>query len=922
VTQLKNSNGTAGQTYDDLETTLLGGLDQGASTGFDRYCIGHIVQVERNSEVDFLDLTGTALRVYTTATSSTLVSSTDADEHGKIAGFVDAPDFDLLVTPPGGDSYTQRVRTSAPGIFHANSYGARPYISPSAMSSAVSNDVVIESNTAIQAAYAAAGVSGQWGATVQLGDGIYAIEDSIVPRDNVWMRGHGSLASRLYLMPGVNKPIIDSTSLAGARYNLEGIGFRAQDYDSHYEQVTGVAGTDVFTATAHGYEEDQPVRFLDLTGGIGITEGKTYYVIASGLTADAFKVSETEGGSTINFTSDISAGYVSPIFPLVLLKSYASSYQDLYFDEMPCDGLEMTGNDFGSGFGAANCNTFHHIVVGGVDGVSRRGIYFNDASGFKLTGGLVVSCDVGVYNRTTFGQPNDVGQIHGYHFENLLGYSYYSEGASGVSITACYIFSCPVGLDKNSHNNTVVDNMLLESQVYDGGRDNTVEPNKGRPHPSITRVPYANLYPASYYRDPDFSARATGAWTAVGGASFTKTDLLPSTVRQLDRGGRLPLSIAGAANKGASQVITGLTAGETYLVRFRWYSGVSGGVQATGQFKFYDNGGGTELFDSGALTRYVESTAEWNDDLYETVFQVPAAVTAVRTEFTTPDAGAIYFVEAQWIRSELTNGGFEGTYTAGVAADWAVTAGTGTASEETTLVSSGSSAQKLSVTAGQSLTLGQVNTPDEDSFYLLKCKVRVITGGIGRACIGWGNLDLNSFTDSQNASRASARLAGVEESLSVVFRPSTHTRALIGLTSDAGESASAIFDDLHMIKLKDVIGPLVYRTDEIDLTAASKDYLLMTPQNRDLRVRRIHFVYSVAATAVGPTIRVGTAGSSTYYMSMVGVNPQAVGDVLHHSGYPTTSATHTEIRRGVPLIVTHSGAVANSGKGYIVVEAE
>lgn len=74
------------------------------------------------------------------------------------------------------------------------------------------------------------------------------------------------------------------------------------------QSVTGVAATDLFTAVAHGLAADDPVVFGGLTGGAGITAGTTYYVIASGLTADAAKVSATLGGASINFTTDLSAG--------------------------------------------------------------------------------------------------------------------------------------------------------------------------------------------------------------------------------------------------------------------------------------------------------------------------------------------------------------------------------------------------------------------------------------------------------------------------------------------------------------------------------------------------------------------------------------------------------------------------------------
>lgn len=74
--------------------------------------------------------------------------------------------------------------------------------------------------------------------------------------------------------------------------------------------VTGTAATDLFARTAHGLQAGDAVRFTGLTGGTGITAGKTYYVIATGLTANAFAVSATLGGASIDFSADLTAGTV------------------------------------------------------------------------------------------------------------------------------------------------------------------------------------------------------------------------------------------------------------------------------------------------------------------------------------------------------------------------------------------------------------------------------------------------------------------------------------------------------------------------------------------------------------------------------------------------------------------------------------
>lgn len=69
--------------------------------------------------------------------------------------------------------------------------------------------------------------------------------------------------------------------------------------------TTGVAATNLITNADHGLVAGDAVQFTSLTGGAGITAAITYYVIASGLTADDFKISTTAGGAELDFTTDI-----------------------------------------------------------------------------------------------------------------------------------------------------------------------------------------------------------------------------------------------------------------------------------------------------------------------------------------------------------------------------------------------------------------------------------------------------------------------------------------------------------------------------------------------------------------------------------------------------------------------------------------
>lgn len=78
--------------------------------------------------------------------------------------------------------------------------------------------------------------------------------------------------------------------------------------------ITGVASTNLITTTSnHGFSTNRKVRFATLAGGAGLVIGRDYYVIASGLGAKTFRVSEELGGTAVDFTTDITSGTVTAI---------------------------------------------------------------------------------------------------------------------------------------------------------------------------------------------------------------------------------------------------------------------------------------------------------------------------------------------------------------------------------------------------------------------------------------------------------------------------------------------------------------------------------------------------------------------------------------------------------------------------------
>ena len=96
----------------------------------------------------------------------------------------------------------------------------------------------------------------------------------------------------------------DITPLADTQaYQLRKVGT-----DQALTTPFGAASTNLLTSATHGLTAGVAIRFVALTGGTGLVVGLPYYVIASGLTADAFRLAPVLSGTQVDFTTDITAG--------------------------------------------------------------------------------------------------------------------------------------------------------------------------------------------------------------------------------------------------------------------------------------------------------------------------------------------------------------------------------------------------------------------------------------------------------------------------------------------------------------------------------------------------------------------------------------------------------------------------------------
>jgi len=72
--------------------------------------------------------------------------------------------------------------------------------------------------------------------------------------------------------------------------------------------ATGVASTDIVTATGNTFADGMAVYFETLTGGTGLAINTIYYVIER--STHTFKLATNAGGAAINFTADITAAQI------------------------------------------------------------------------------------------------------------------------------------------------------------------------------------------------------------------------------------------------------------------------------------------------------------------------------------------------------------------------------------------------------------------------------------------------------------------------------------------------------------------------------------------------------------------------------------------------------------------------------------
>lgn len=135
----------------------------------------------------------------------------------------------------------------------------------------------------------------------------------------------GTIEMRALVMPRVFRAPLNRDQHGGAAGDQLAISWQAvmEMRDPKFEGITpqdvafadtvivsgatAAAATNLVTKATHGLVAGDRLYFTTLTGGAGLALNTSYYVIASGLTTNDFKVSLTVGGTEVDITTNYTA---------------------------------------------------------------------------------------------------------------------------------------------------------------------------------------------------------------------------------------------------------------------------------------------------------------------------------------------------------------------------------------------------------------------------------------------------------------------------------------------------------------------------------------------------------------------------------------------------------------------------------------
>jgi len=139
--------------------------------------------------------------------------------------------------------------------------------------------------------------------------------------------------------------------------------------------------TDTIAYTTHGLSAGDVLVYNNGggTSATGLTSGTTYYVIASGLTADAFKVSATDGGSTVDITGTGNNAQFFEIFAVVNRATATASLGSSGTSSTKVTHAGWVRRTVGTGGRAGRVQYETLVAAGSIAGDQADDIQFPDA---------------------------------------------------------------------------------------------------------------------------------------------------------------------------------------------------------------------------------------------------------------------------------------------------------------------------------------------------------------------------------------------------------------------------------------------------------------------------------------------------------------------------------------------------------------
>lgn len=455
-----------------------------------------------------------------------------------------------------------------------------------------------------------------------------------------------------------------------------------------------------------------------------IPGANTYLLEATGANRYVFKDLLFDGNAGNGGPGNESGG----TYLVDLQQPYLTSLQSVWIYQGYAAGLHL--GSAGSAISLYDCLITHNGTWGLVNDADDVHVVGGKTFEYNGTGGIVSGLNASVLTL----------KVRDVRFEedSIALAAYQTEG---ITIEDCYLLDSRVYLDPYCTNCRIADNdiakVAVDEIIRNAGLGCIVENNWGETK-YVNKGDARTLYPSSLAADPYMASSGTGSWTATN-ATLVK-DVVKSSVYSPS-----PLSVTpSSAGGGASQEIA-VSASTGYLIEVM-FSTVESGQSV--QIAVTDVTNSTTLVTSADLaTPTFSSSSQYNSQLREGVWQ-----TAIETASTTATIkvaiNSVNNTTPFWITGlnvvsiPVANGGFEGTYSSGVAPSWSSTGTGATFTEDTAHFHTGSSAQRIETDATHSAWVSQSVTLTDGHVYLVSGWVYLNTSA-SNAVLALGNISGN-----------------------------------------------------------------------------------------------------------------------------------------------------------------------------------